>query len=430
MTRARSRLHGDAGFRGGDPRRARSPPGTGCARSTPSRRGRPGAATACNPRRCSSLAERIGLPVRSPASLRDDAAQAEFAALGADAAVVAAYGLILPPPILAAPRLGCLNVHASLLPRWRGAAPIQRAILAGDRETGVTIMQMEEGLDTGPILLQEAVPIAPRNDRRRVDRELAELGGRLMLEALDGVARGHARCRAPQPAEGVTYAPKIRREEARLDWRRRRPMAGAPGARFRSVARRLFRAAAASASGCCAPRPTRRSAERARPAPCSTTGSAIACGEGVFRPLRLQRPGRARARRRRLSARLSDPARDGAAVPRYKLTIEYDGTGPGRLAAPGQRPLGAGGARNRVRAVLRRAADRVRRRAHRCRGACAGADRACRSRARGRSRRDPRRRSTTICGRMRSACSPPSAGAARFRRAAVGARPASISTAS
>ena len=101
------------------------------------------------------LAERIGLPVRSPASLRDDAAQAEFAAIGADAAVVAAYGLILPPPVLAAPRLGCLNVHASLLPRWRGAAPIQRAILAGDRETGITIMQMDEGLDTGAILLQQ-----------------------------------------------------------------------------------------------------------------------------------------------------------------------------------------------------------------------------------------------------------------------------------
>src|SRR5947209_6710501 len=122
------------------------------------------------------LAERIGLPVRSPASLRDDAAQAEFAAIGADAAVVAAYGLILPPPVLAAPRLGCLNVHASLLPRWRGAAPIQRAILAGDRETGVTIMQMEAGLDIGPILLQQAVPILPETTAGELTATLARLG--------------------------------------------------------------------------------------------------------------------------------------------------------------------------------------------------------------------------------------------------------------
>src|SRR5207248_7462391 len=139
----------------------------------------------------------------------------EFAAIGADAAVVAAYGLILPPPILAAPRLGCLNVHASLLPRWRGAAPIQRAILAGDRETGVTIMQMEAGLDTGPILLQQPVPILPETTAGELTEALAELGVRLMLEALDAVAAGTLMAR-PQPEEGVTYAPKIRREEARL----------------------------------------------------------------------------------------------------------------------------------------------------------------------------------------------------------------------
>src|SRR5205085_10745336 len=147
-----------------------------------------------------------------------DAAQAEFAAIGADAAVVAAYGLILPPPVLAAPRLGCLNVHASLLPRWRGAAPIQRAILAGDRETGVTIMQMEAGLDTGPILLQQPMPILPETNAGMLTETLAELGVRLMLEALDGVAAGTLMAR-PQPEEGVTYAPKIQREEARLDWR-------------------------------------------------------------------------------------------------------------------------------------------------------------------------------------------------------------------
>src|SRR5437763_14518129 len=164
------------------------------------------------------LAESHGLPVRCPVSLRDAEAQAEFAAIEADAAVVAAYGLILPSPILAAPRLGCLNVHASLLPRWRGAAPIQRAILAGDRETGITIMQMDEGLDTGPILLQRAIPIGPKTTSGELTEALAGLGARLMLGALNEVA---ARTLAPrpQPEAEVTYAPKLKREEAPLDWR-------------------------------------------------------------------------------------------------------------------------------------------------------------------------------------------------------------------
>src|ERR1700680_3508305 len=165
-----------------------------------------------------SLVAQHGLPVRCPATLRNQAEQAAFAALGADAAVVAAYGLILPRPILTAPRLGCLNVHASLLPRWRGAAPIQRALLAGDRETGITIMQMEEGLDTGPILQQETVPIAPDKTSAGLSVELAILGGRLMLAALDGVAERRLLA-TPQPQEGITYAPKIGREEGRLDWR-------------------------------------------------------------------------------------------------------------------------------------------------------------------------------------------------------------------
>src|SRR5438067_1601704 len=147
-----------------------------------------------------ALAEKHDLPVRCPTSLRDAEAQQEFAALGADAAVVAAYGLILPKPILEAPRLGCLNAHASLLPRWRGAAPIQRAILAGDRETGVTIMQMEEGLDTGPMLLQQAVPIGPSITAGKLTEQLAALGAGLMLEALDGVAAATLVARA-QPAE-------------------------------------------------------------------------------------------------------------------------------------------------------------------------------------------------------------------------------------
>jgi methionyl-tRNA formyltransferase len=236
------------------------------------------------------LAERIGLPVRSPASLRDDAVQAEFAQIKADAAVVAAYGLILPPPILAAPRLGCFNVHASLLPRWRGAAPIQRAILAGDRETGVTIMQMDEGLDTGPMLLQQPVPIRPDTTAGELTETLAELGVRLMLEALDGVAAGTLMPR-PQPEAGITYAPKINREEARLDWRQPadalerqvRAFAPAPCAWFIGGGERIrvLRAAAEA------------EAPNVPPGTIVDDRLGIGCGGGVFRPLRLQRPGRA-----------------------------------------------------------------------------------------------------------------------------------------
>src|SRR5687767_10649423 len=135
-------------------------------------------------------AEQAGLEVRMPATLRDADAQQAFAALDLDAAVVAAYGLILPEPILSAPRRGCLNVHASLLPRWRGAAPIQRAILAGDTETGVTIMQMDAGLDTGGMLLREAVPITPETTADSLHDTLADLGARLIGPALDGLAAG------------------------------------------------------------------------------------------------------------------------------------------------------------------------------------------------------------------------------------------------
>jgi methionyl-tRNA formyltransferase len=163
-------------------------------------------------------AERLGLAVRTPARLRGDAAvqagvQAEFAALALDAAVVVAYGLILPPGFLAAPRLGCLNIHASLLPRWRGAGPIQAAILAGDAETGVTIMRMDAGLDTGPMLLREAVPITRATTAAVLHDALAMMGARLVLRALaeDPPA-------VPQPAEGATYAPKLSRADARIDW--------------------------------------------------------------------------------------------------------------------------------------------------------------------------------------------------------------------
>jgi methionyl-tRNA formyltransferase len=164
-------------------------------------------------------AESRGLAVRAPARLRDPAEHAAFAALGADAAVVAAYGLILPKPVLDAPRQGCLNIHASLLPRWRGAAPIQRAILAGDAETGVTIMRMDEGLDTGPMLLAEATPIGPADTAGTLTDRLAAIGARLMVEALARLARG-ALAETSQPETGIALAPKIGKDEARLDWSR------------------------------------------------------------------------------------------------------------------------------------------------------------------------------------------------------------------
>jgi methionyl-tRNA formyltransferase len=161
-------------------------------------------------------AERLGLLVRTPAQLRDNAdEQAFFAALGLDAAVVAAYGLILPQAMLDAPRRGCLNLHASLLPRWRGAAPIQAAVLAGDTETGVTIMQMDAGLDTGPMLLREAVPIGATTTAAMLHDVLAEIGARLVLRTL---AKDPSP--VPQPRAGVTYAPKLTREAGRIDWTR------------------------------------------------------------------------------------------------------------------------------------------------------------------------------------------------------------------
>ncbi|MGE5268111.1 MAG: methionyl-tRNA formyltransferase [Thiohalocapsa sp.] len=238
-----------------------------------------------------TLAERPGLTVRTPATLRDPAAQAELAATPADAAVVAAYGLILPAPVLAAPRLGCLNVHASLLPRWRGAAPIQRAILAGDGETGVTIMQMDEGLDTGPILLQQRLPIEPRSTAGDLTQRLAALGARLMLQALDGVAGGTLTAR-PQPEPGVTYAAKLRRDAARLDWRQPavalerqvRAFDPWPGAFFEARGERI-RVLAAEVEPHVDGAPT--------PGAVLDQRLTIACGKGGLRPLLLQRAGRA-----------------------------------------------------------------------------------------------------------------------------------------
>ncbi|MCQ0971249.1 methionyl-tRNA formyltransferase [Paracoccus sp. TK19116] len=161
-------------------------------------------------------AEGLGIVVRTPERLRDAAAQAEFAALDADVAVVVAYGLILPQPILDAPRLGCLNIHASLLPRWRGAAPIQRAIMAGDAETGVAIMQMAAGLDTGDVLAETRTLIGPQDTAGDLHDRLSALGADLIVKVLARLPlKGTA-----QPADGVTYAEKIDKAEARVDWSR------------------------------------------------------------------------------------------------------------------------------------------------------------------------------------------------------------------
>jgi methionyl-tRNA formyltransferase len=164
-------------------------------------------------------ARRLGLPVLTPRTLREEREQATFPAHQADAAVVIAYGLILPKPVLEAPRLGCFNLHASLLPRWRGAAPINRAIMAGDAESGVTVMKMDEGLDTGAVAMAERVAIAPDMTAGDLHDVLARLGADLMARALAALQRGSLTL-TPQPAQGVTYAAKIEKDETRIDWAR------------------------------------------------------------------------------------------------------------------------------------------------------------------------------------------------------------------
>jgi methionyl-tRNA formyltransferase len=233
-------------------------------------------------------AEAAGISAHTPAKL-DAAEQERFRGLGLDAAVVAAYGLLLPKAVLTAPRLGCLNVHASLLPRWRGAAPIQRAILAGDAETGVTIMEMDAGLDTGPMLLQERVPIGPETTAEILHDRLAEVGARLIVSALQGRAAGTLAARA-QPTEGVTYARKLARDEGRLNWskpaveleRMVRALNPAPGVWFEHAKER-FKVLAAEIAD---------SPER-EPGTVLDDMLAVACGKGALRLLRLQRPGRA-----------------------------------------------------------------------------------------------------------------------------------------
>jgi methionyl-tRNA formyltransferase len=234
-----------------------------------------------------AFADEQGIAVRTPASLKNADEIAAFQALKADVAVVAAYGLILPKTILDAPRYGCLNIHASLLPRWRGAAPIQRAIMAGDAQTGITIMQMEEGLDSGPMLLKGALPISADTNAGALHDALAELGGRLIrvvLEMLPGGLRP-----APQSADSVTYAAKITKEECRIDWRRNaaeldrhvRGLSPAPGAFTEIKGERLTILAADIVRD--------RSGE---PGATLDDRLTIACGEGALRPTLVKRAGK------------------------------------------------------------------------------------------------------------------------------------------
>ena len=229
-------------------------------------------------------AEALGIPVRHPRTLRDAEAQAAFAALGAEAAVVAAYGLILPQAVLDAPARGCLNIHASLLPRWRGAAPIHRAVIAGDAETGVCIMQMEAGLDTGPILLRRATPIGASDTTGDLHDRLAALGAEAILDALAGLDD-----LTPEPQEDAqaTYAPKIDKAEARVDWTR-------PAVEVD----RLIRGLSPFPVAWCMADDERLKLTRSRPvtgdgAPGQRlAGLTVACGQGAVEIIEAQRAGR------------------------------------------------------------------------------------------------------------------------------------------
>jgi methionyl-tRNA formyltransferase len=245
---------------------------------------RAGRGKALTPTPVHARAEALGLMVRYPVSLRDADAQADFAALDLDMAVVAAYGLILPMPILAAPRHGCLNVHGSLLPRWRGAAPVQRAILAGDEKTGVTIMQMERGLDTGPMLATVETPV-DRKTAGELTSELAAKGAALMIEVLADLAVFPP---VPQPEDGVTYAAKIDKAEARIDFARSadqverqvRAFNPAPGAWLEYAGERI------RIHGCDIV------ATGGEPGTIIDDSLTIACGSGAIRPTLVQRAGR------------------------------------------------------------------------------------------------------------------------------------------
>lgn len=230
-----------------------------------------------------AAAERLGIEVRTPVRLKSPEDQATFAALNADVAVVVAYGLILPQPVLDAPRLGCLNIHASILPRWRGAAPIHRAIMAGDAETGVAIMQMEAGLDTGPVLAEARTPIGPEETTSDLHDRLSAMGAALITDTLARLPLPAT----PQAAEGVTYATKIDKAEARIDWTR-------PAAEVD----RLIRGLSPFPGAWCLAGEERLKLLRSRVvegqgAPGDVLGGfTIACGDGAVEVLELQRQGK------------------------------------------------------------------------------------------------------------------------------------------
>lgn len=232
-------------------------------------------------------ARRLALKVFTPKTLKDEAAQTEFRAHKADAAIVVAYGLILPKPILEAPKFGCFNVHASLLPRWRGAGPINRAIIAGDAETGVTIMQMDEGLDTGAMAMVERTPIAADATAGDLHDKLARLGADAMLRALAALERGTLTPK-PQPDAGVTYAQKISKDETRIDWNKPwqevhnhiRGLSPFPGAWFEvgGVRVKALRSTKGQGSG--------------KPGMLLDGKLTIACGEGAVQLTQVQRAGK------------------------------------------------------------------------------------------------------------------------------------------
>lgn len=236
------------------------------------------------------LAQEAGLALLQPQTLRDGAVRQALAEAAPDVLVVAAYGLLLPRAVLEIPRHGCVNIHASLLPRWRGAAPIPRAILAGDRQTGITIMQMDEGLDTGPVLLQRALAIAPEETAGSLTGKLAALGAECIVEALDALEAGGL-TPTPQDETGACYAPKIAREEAAIDWsrdagfidRQVRAFNPHPGATTsaRGTALKLWQTQPVDAPGGAPGRVLRANAE----------GLVVGCGSGALRILELQRPG-------------------------------------------------------------------------------------------------------------------------------------------
>jgi len=248
-------------------------------------------------------ARRLSIPVLAPQTLRGEAQAEGFRAHDAEVAVVVAYGLILPKPILEAPALGCLNLHASLLPRWRGAAPIQRAVMAGDRETGICVMQMEEGLDTGPIGLVERFAIGPNVTAGELHDELARLGADVMARALAALSRGSL-VFTPQANEGVTYAAKISKDETRLDWR-------LPAKTLHDLVRGLSPFPGAYFMAELAKKPERVKVLRSemvsshlsdyngrldnvtQPGTVLGDDLVVACGQGILRLMTLQRAGRA-----------------------------------------------------------------------------------------------------------------------------------------